>query len=169
MVRKSFTKSINTEEICIWDRVSEFLMYNRLSSILRKIGRFILRLCRWLPVIWNQEDWDYEGLYYLIKQKLKDLHSEIKKDTWHTPNEVQKSLRQIETCFKRMDKYINWTDYYHYPVEDIKWVDTEDGFKRMKITSGENEKQRSKVTLQIQKNHDKFWQDLTKWHHNWWT
>ena len=40
---------------------------------LRKFGRFIKRLWRWIPVLWKQEDWDYDYLYEIMRIKMEEL------------------------------------------------------------------------------------------------
>ena len=65
--------------------------------------------------------------------------------------------------------YLNWTDYYDYPMEDIYYEDTEDGCKRMCYASEKNEKQRLGATEFEEKNFNKFWKDFIKWHRGWWT
>lgn len=42
---------------------------------LRKFGRFIKRLFRWLPVLWRQEEWDSGYIYDILDVKLKELRN----------------------------------------------------------------------------------------------
>lgn len=144
-------------------------LFDELFCFLRRLKRFILRLFRWLPVLWNQEEWDYEYIYDLLEMKMKDLYSEMMKDTWHDQKGVQRGLKQIKVCLKRLDMWRNWTNYYDYPMEDIVYKPTEDGFYRMEYTSEENEKQRLGAIKFEQKNYDKFWKDFLAWHRGWWT
>lgn len=152
------------------DYVIEFLFFNRLSSFLRKLGRFVLREIRWIPVLWNQEDWDSEYIYDLLEMKMKELRKDMSKDYWHSQKSVQKGIRQIDICLKRLDMWRNWTNYYEYPMDDVYSEPTENGkYYIMKHASEENEKQRLGALTFEQKNYDKFWKDFLAWHRGWWT
>ncbi len=137
---------------------------------LRKLGRFLLREIRWIPVLWNQEDWDFEYVYDLLEVKMKELRRNMSKDTWHDQKCVQKGIKQINICLARLDRWRNWPDYYHYPMDDIYSELTEDGkYYVMKHASEENEKQRLGAIDFEQKNYNKFWKDFLAWHRGWWT
>lgn len=172
MVRPSFIKSIyegGSSIMTVKDFLGEILWYNRFSCFLRKLGRFILREIRWTPVLWNQEEWDYAYVYDLLIMKMKELRKNMSKDTWHDQKEVQRSIRQIDICLERFDRYINWPNYYDYPMEDIYSEPTEDGCYRMCYASEKNEQQRLGAIAFEEKNLRKFWKDFVKWHRGWWT
>lgn len=171
MVRPSFIKALKEDEnnISIKDWVEDILWYNKFSCFLRKSGRFVKRLGRWIPVLWNQEDWDYEYIYDLLIMKMKELKENMSKDYWHDQKEVQRGIKQIDICLKRLDMYLNWTDYYDYPMEDIYYEPTLDGCVKMCYSSEENEKQRAGALDFEEKNFNKFWKDFIKWHRGWWT
>lgn len=151
----------------IWviDRVA----YNPVFTFLRKFGRFILREIRWIPILWNQEDWDYEYMYDLLEVKMKELKKDMSKDIWHDQRYVQKGIKQIDICLARLDRWRNWTNYYDYPMSDIIHVPTENGCYKMDYTSEENEKQRLGAIEFEKKNYNKFWKDFLAWHRGWWT
>ena len=119
--------------------------------------------------MWDQEDWDYEYIYPLLKAKIEDIRVDIEKDKWHSPSDIKKCLKQIDVCLARMDRYLNWTEYYDYPLEDIYSVPTEDGYYEMRYYSEENEKQRLGAISFEERNFQKFWGDFVKWHRGWWT
>lgn len=172
MVRPSFIKSISVGEnslMTVKDFLEEILWYNRFSCFLRRIGRFILRLGRWVPVLWNQEEWDFSYMYDLLVMKMKELKKDMSKDSWHNQKEVQRGIKQIDICLARLDRYRNWPDYYDYPMEDIYSEPTENGCYKMCYASEKNEKQRLGAITFEQKNFDKFWKDFIKWHLGWWT
>ena len=147
----------------------DILWYSRFCCFLRRIGRFIKRIIRWTPVLWNQEEWDYEYAYDLLEVKMKELHKNMSQDIWHEEKGVQKRLKQIEVCLKRLDMWRNWPNYYDYPMDDIVHVPTKDGFYRVEHTSEENEKQRLGAIDFEEKNYNKFWKDFLAWHRGWWT
>lgn len=171
MIRPSFIKELVLgAEMTIKDWIVELVCFNFVSRFLRKLGRFILREIRWVPVLWNQEDWDSEYIYDLLEIKMKELRKDMSKDYWHDQKSVQKGIRQIDICLKRLDMWRNWTDYYEYPMDDVYSEPTEDGkYYVMKYSSEENEKQRLGALTFEQKNYDKFWKDFLAWHRGWWT
>ena len=149
--------------------LTDILWHNRFSIFLRKAGRFILRLVRWIPVLWNQEEWDYAYIYDILIMKMKELRKNMSEDYWHDQKCVQRSIKQIDICLERLDRYVNWTQYYEYPMDDIYYEDTENGCKIMCYASEENEKQRLGAIPFEEKNFNKFWKDFIKWHRGWWT
>lgn len=165
MIRPSFLKATCNAK----DKVIEFICYNTVSIFLRKFGRFILRLFRWIPVLWNQEEWDYEYIYDLLEMKMKELRKDMSKDFWHDQKCIQKGIKQIDICLKRLDMWRNWPDYYDYPMEDVVHVPLENGCYRLDYTSEENEEQRLGAIPFEQKNYNKFWKDFLAWHRGWWT
>lgn len=137
MIKPSFIKGLNEEEMTFKDYIVEFLFYNKFSSFLRRFNRFVSRVMRWLPVLWNQEEWDYEYIYDLLAMKMKELRTSMSRDTWHDQKDVQKGIKQIDICLLRLDRWRNWPDYYDYPIEDIVHVPTENGCYRLEYTSEE--------------------------------
>ena len=171
MVKPSFIKSLNypDDRLTFKDIMEEILFYNNLSCFLRKCGRFTLRMVRWIPVLWNQEEWDYAYIYDLLIMKMKELRKDMSKDYWHDQRSVQRSIKQIDICLARLDRYLNWTSYYDYPMEDIYYESTDDGCMKMCYASEKNEKQRLGAIDFEEKNFKKFWKDFIKWHRGWWT
>lgn len=171
MIGPSFIKALKEDKnnISIKDWVEDVFWYSKFSCFLRKSGRFVKRLGRWLPVLWNQEDWDYEYIYDLLIMKMKELKEDMSKDYWHDQKEVQRGIKQIDICLKRLDMYLNWTNYYDYPMEDIYYEPTSNGCMKMCYSSEENEKQRAGALDFEEKNFNKFWKDFIKWHRGWWT
>lgn len=172
MVRPSFIKSLNIDgnsKMTVADWAVELFWYNNFSCFLRRLGRFIKREIRWVPVLWNQEEWDYAYIYDLLIMKMKELKKDLQKDKWHDTHCVKRSIQQIDVCLGRLDRYLNWPDYYDYPMEDIYSEPTEDGCYKMCHASEKNEKQRQGAHVFEEKNYNKFWKDFLKWHQGWWT
>ena len=169
MIRPSFIKGIQELPMTIKDYMIESLWYNNFSCFLRKFGRFILREIRWIPVLWNQEDWDFEYMYDLLEVKMKEIRKDMTKDIWHDQKVVQRSIKQIDICLARLDRWRNWTKYYYFPMGDIYHEKQENGCYQLKYTSEINEKQREGANNFEQKNYNKFWKDFLKWHQGWWT
>ena len=169
MMNPSLIKELNNEEITFRDKLKEFLCYTIIPSFIRKFFRFIKRVIRWLPVLWKQEEWDYEYIYDLLKIKMLELRKSISEDTWHEEKSVKRELKEIDICLARLDRWRNWIEYYDYPTDDIKMLRTSDGTYKMKHFSEANEIQRRGASIFEEKNYNKFWKDFLRWHRNWWT
>ena len=167
-MRKSFIKDLKDEKLTIGDRLEDLLLYNRFSIFLRKIGRFILRLIRWIPLLYKQEEWDYEYIYDILELKMKELQKSISKDTWHTEHCVKRELLQIKVCLSRLDRFRNWDKYIDVPDEEMKFVPTEDGYNKLEMSEEYNNAIRQGIEFE-KKNYNKFWNDFVLWHNNWWT
>lgn len=169
MIRPSFIKRLNEEKTAIKDWIEEVVIDNRVSSFVRRVARFMKRIWKWIPVLWNQEEWDYAYIYDLLIVKMKELRKSMSKDYWHDRKEVQRSIKQIDICLARLDRYLNWTEHYYYPMEDIYYESTDNGCVRMCYASEANEEQRSGAIPFEEKNFTKFWKNFVKWHRGWWT
>ena len=146
MIKPSFIKGIKNLPLNAKDWIIEIFWYSRITCFLRKVGRFILREIRWIPVLWNQEEWDFEYMYDLLKMKMKELRRDMSKDYWHDQTYVQRGIKQIDICLARLDRYENWPDYFEHPVEDYRII----------------------IKFE-EKNYNKFWKDFLAWHQGWWT
>ena len=170
MIRPSFIKEITEDNMTIKDWIIEILWYNNFSCFLRKIGRFILRLIRWIPVLYEQEEWDYEYIYDMLKLKMIELKENISKDTWHKERGVKRSLLQINVCLSRLDRFQNWDQYIKIP--EVNW-ELEQGNRMYFLCSKEESEEYDEAILKgiefEKKNYKKFWEDFIKWHNNWWT
>ena len=130
---------------------------------IRKFGRFILRLFKWIPILWKQEDWDYEYLYDLIEIKLKELRECFQKDDLHVDSD--KFAKQISICLAYMDRFRNWDNYIKTP-DNLKSI----GIEEIHTNIGEyriKEYVRKNVAFE-KDNYDMFWKCFIKWHRNWW-
>ena len=171
MVRPSFVKMLTSgdNKLSFKEFLLEVFWYNSFTTLLRRVGRFIKRLIRWVPALWKQEEWDYAYIYDLLIMKMQELRKSLSEDTWHEPKCVQRSIKEIDVCLARLDRYLNWTEYYDFPMDDIYYEDLENGCKKMCYASEKNEKQRLGATDFEEKNFKKFWQDFIEWHRGWWT
>ena len=127
---------------------------------LRKFGRFIKRLFRWLPVLWRQEEWDYGYIYDILDVKLKELRDCIAKDDIHA--DAPTCLRQINICLKYLDRYRNADNYIKFPDEKPRIVNN-----RLE-TSEEYTSACLRLYEFEQGSRDKFWKRFVQWHSKWW-
>ena len=175
MVRPSFIKSLNIDgddKMTIKDWIVEIFCYNDFSCFIRRIGRFILRLIRWIPILWNQEEWDFSYIYDMIEMKMKELRKEISEDTWHTEDCVKEELQQIDECLDHLDKHRNWTKYIKIPETPKDWdefpLDEKTGLHGWNCTPEQHEAFKKANEFETD-NFNKFWEKFVKYHTNWWT
>lgn len=128
---------------------------------LRKVGRFVKRLYRWIPVLWKQEEWDYGYMYNILELKLKELLKCIQEDDLHV--EAPICSRQIKIYLKYLDRYRNPDKYIKMPEEEIKFDE-----KHRMVTSEEFSKACVKSYYFEEHSRDKFWKRFTQWHTKWW-
>lgn len=132
---------------------------------IRKFGRFIRRIIRWLPVLYKQEDWDYDYLYDLIEIKLKELRECLRKDDIHVNSD--KYVKQISICLEYLDRYRNWDNYIKLPTKAF-WV------KEWQINFSDSTRNKyskkfaKHLTSYADDNYDMFWKRFLQWHRNWW-
>ena len=132
---------------------------------LRKFGRFIKRLWRWVPVLWKQEDWDYDFLYEIMRIKMEELLKCLKEDNIHVG--ADRRARQLSICLEYFKRMRTPEDYIDIPSEDVSFKDTSDGFVEMKTTPYFN--RQCKKCREFEKfNYDMFWKRFVQWHTEWW-
>lgn len=173
MVRPSFIKSLNINgesKMTIKDWIEEIVCYNEPIIFLRKVGRFVLRLFRWIPILWNQEEWDFGYIYPILKQKIKEIRKSVSEDTMHTEDCVQEELEQIDEVLSYLDKYRNWPKYIEIPdpPKDFKrTTPTKNGAFELHFTEEEH-KAYQKAHEFEEENFNLFWDKLKSYHTNWW-
>lgn len=172
MVRPSFIKSLKIDDdMTIMDWVVEIFWYNQPMIFLRRFGRFIKRLFRWIPVLWKQEEWDFGYTYDILKLKLQEIRNDISKDTWHTEDCVKEELQQIDSVLDHLDKYRNWPDYIQIPNPPKgfqRTTPTKDGTYQLHFTEEEH-KAYQKVHEFEEEHYNAFWDELKQNSGNWWT
>ena len=168
MIRPSFIKSLNTEDkMTIKDWIIEILWYNPISIFIRKQGRFILRLIRWIPVLYKQEEWDFGYTYDILEHKIKEIRKNVTKDTWHTQDCIEEELTQIDSVLDHLDKFRNWPTYITIPTTP-RWIDNENGTKSLDYTKEEHTAFKKADEFE-QEHYDAFWNELKEYSNNWWT
>jgi len=104
-----------------------------------KIKVFLLRiknLIRWLPIIWNDQDWDTNYIWNIWKFKLKNQADYIGKKGHHVNNE--RDAQRMMTCVRLIER-IQDEYYLHEPhtYHEVKWnwddyVESDDEFFELK-------------------------------------
>jgi hypothetical protein len=87
---------------------------------IKQFIRNIKRVLHWLPIIWNDRDWDYYYIYEILKQKLIATEEYIRKDGIHIYNKadadsIRKAIRLIEVVQHEhfIDTYLSEGDWYN--------------------------------------------------------
>ena len=169
MVRPSFIKSLNTDnKMTIKDWIVEIVWYNQPCIFLRRVGRFILRIIRWIPVLWKQEEWDFGYTYDILEHKIKEIRKCVSEDTWHTEDCVKEELEQIDSVLEHLDKFRNWPNYVEVPDPMNRWVKNEDGTRTLEFTEEEH-KAYQKANEFEEEHYNAFWDEMKKNSGNWWT
>lgn len=161
---KIFKTSLNW-----WESILDFIYFNKMTCFLRHLFRFFKRFPKYIKLAWEQETWDYEYLYDLIEMKLKELLKAQEEDTWHVEKETKRRAKQIRICLAYLDRYRNWTNYYNYPLDDLRFEPTENGCSRIVHDNTYNEIRRNGVHAYVKFNYDMFWKRFLQWHQSWWT
>lgn len=166
MVRKSFIKALNDEEMTLWDNLHDLIFHNEPLIFFRHIGRFLKRLPSYLKLCWRDESWDYEGLYNYIEFFGKERIKALEEDTWHTQHCTKRAIQQIKCTLGHLDRFRNWTKYWDWPEPIHKKLPN--GCYTLEYKP-EDEPQCELVHRMEEKHYKKFWDMLRKYHNNWWT
>lgn len=75
----------------------------------------IKNIIRWLPVIWNDVDWDTYYFYVILRTKLSHMEEYIRKEGHHIGNE--KDADDIKIAINTIDRLIEDT----YLENALKW------------------------------------------------
>ena len=91
-------------------------MQLNLKTLLRNIKIGFKNLGYWLPVIWNDRDWDYWFIYRILRHKLKSVYNEFE----YGPKIVEKQedmALEVAHCISILDRLID--DRYFEFTDDI--------------------------------------------------
>ena len=75
----------------------------------RNVYRNVRRLCSWIPIIWNDRDWDSYYLLIIIRHKLQSVHESSKHWNWVGS---EKATEQLQQCLDDLDKLLDQDDLY---------------------------------------------------------
>jgi len=112
--------------------------------------RQIRKLIRWVPIIWNDRDWDYYFIYEMLKQKLIDQEQFIRKYGVHLYNEVDAD--NIKTAIEMINKVQNEHHVDKYLSEATEW--TKEG---MDEAADNHDKARQELFQYLNDNIEKWW------------
>jgi len=130
----------------------------KLKELKRKIRFFYLdhiyhftklenyvRFFKWIPVIWNDRDWDWLFLLKILRHKLNNDRNYYIKFGIHLRKDKQ--IRDMKVCVNLLDRLIadEYDDIYQKELEK-KWGDYEGVFclSRVGVVTEEDRKQYNK-------------------------
>lgn len=90
---------------------------------MRRFIQRIKNLFRWLPTIWNDQDWDDYYIWEILKIKLKHQAEYIRKHDRYTM--AQYDANKMKLCVRLIEKIQSEeydSEYIDYYETDIEWV-----------------------------------------------
>jgi hypothetical protein len=76
---------------------------------IRRIGKRIRTIIKWIPILWYDEDWDYYFIYNILQKKLEFVHKDMLKSHLENnelyANKIMTAIRLIEIV--RDEKYLD--------------------------------------------------------------
>ena len=92
----------------IWEVKDSFLCFFR---SLRHMFFQLVRVIQYIPVIWKNEDWDYEYILDLLDYKLSRVEKRL------TKFGSEEEVNQVRETRKHIKNYINYEEAYAKEVE----------------------------------------------------
>jgi hypothetical protein len=108
------------------------------------------KLIRWIPILWNDRDWDYYFVYEMLKQKLIDTEKYIRKDGVHMFNN-----KDADSILKAIDMIEKVQTEYHldkYLSEATEW--TAEGIDK---ATKDHDKAKRELFKYLNNNIEKWW------------
>ena len=122
-------------------------------NFFRNLKKGIWNLISWLPIVWNDRDWDYCFLYELLKFKLKRMEKYLCRYGHSVDNE--KDANSIKECMIILERLID-DDYAAKDWNRIreKWGEfeftkTEDGHTKLTVSGVKTEEDDKKYSADI--------------------
>lgn len=102
------TKSLKTNEFkyTVWDRIIGIKLFSVLHIWFYKI----VKILQWIPVLWEDEDWDYSYILKILEYKLSRVQKILKEDSFHLDKKtgkisgpiLAKEVQEARNCIKRI-------------------------------------------------------------------
>jgi len=158
------------------EKVKEFFM-NKFYYPVRGFYRSVRRVLDYLPVIWNNYDWDQGYMLQLFAFKLRRMQKSFENDKWHT--DANKTARQIQICAFLLERLAgdelerpHWDEFYKtYPTFGTFSTD-ENGYSSMRDREkwGKEFKRLNDHDEVVRKQDlELFWKIFSKNYQRWWS
>ena len=165
MLRPKAIKDFEPRKETLITKAGDLLLENDIAYFIRKQFRFAERLIKWIPVLYKDEDWDYDYLLRIIDFKLSRLRKVVAEDDIHY--DAPWTVKKIDVIRGRLDRYSNSHKYLgSMPCSDDvdEWFEkTEDGYLRLKESTPEQKEHIHKVIAFEKKNYEGFFKSLQKY------
>jgi hypothetical protein len=89
---------------------------------MKKLLNKIRKVINWLPIIWNDRDYDYYGIYVVLENKLKNMlvffESDKPHQTYDTLNPTIKNIKLAIKLLEKIKEEYYGLEYMDYIEED---------------------------------------------------
>lgn len=104
---------------------------------LRRLIRKLRNLIRWLPVIWNDENWDHYYIFEILKKKLIFMSEDIRMNGHHVSAEYDANKMML--CVRLIEKVQN--------EEYMEVLENDDNLTAEKIDAAYNKQVKARQLL----------------------
>ena len=77
-----------------------------------RIFQKIIKIFQYIPIIWNDEDWDYDYLLLLLEYKLNRIKKCIRKNNIIVESEISQIETSIDKTLDAINKYDNYIELF---------------------------------------------------------
>lgn len=141
----------------------------------RKFKRFIIKMIKWVPLLWKDEDWDYAYLLEIMITKIElmiKLHEDVCRKSKYGERFVgqKKRIREMKIVVEHIKRYLNIWDYIGEVKIDIRFEDCDDTrLKKMVDYSPKHTQIKMKNLHKLEQWHlNEAFRKLNKWIQGWW-
>lgn len=99
-----------------------------------------IKFAKWLPVIWNDEDWDHYYIYAILHRKLKNMEDFFTSDR-AMALKGEEEAKKIKVCINLLDRLMK--DEYDigafkkhhekWGEPDFNWIHHDDTYSKLEI------------------------------------
>ena len=135
---------------------------------MRHLIRKIKRLYKWIPILVESEPWDYAYLINMICHKIQDMHDfNSSKDAVAVHS--KKELRRMKEVLCHFKHFQDMFEYMEVDNCEHKWVDSENGMKRLETKTTRRYKYQIERMTNLEKWHlQEAFRKMGKYISNWW-
>ncbi len=114
---QSNVHKLGSSKWTLWDNIT--FTFETVADVIRyypiQLYRNIKRVIYWLPVIWNDRDYDHEYIYKIVRHKLNSVAKDAKRWNWVGSEGQQRKLERL----------VQLIDYYLDPELEDKLTEYE--------------------------------------------
>jgi hypothetical protein len=115
---------------------------------MKRIISKIKNIIRWIPVLWNDYDWDHWFIYHILKTKLKHQSEHIRKYGYH--ENANYDANRIDLCIRLLEKVQN-EEYIEIPKDEL-WTK-----EAMDASIAKHDKARKLLFKILEQNIERWW------------